>query len=104
MRKESALEGQFCHFPSTEHQFYLYDRQKERGRAGERGSFNHLENSRMRKGDLDFLVFPHQDGGNDLTGFGSVEESVFEREQVGTCYMTQKKNPEYKQFNSAIFR
>lgn len=73
-------------------------------REGERGSFNHLENSRMRKGDLDFLVFPHQDGGNDLTGFGSVEESVFEREQVGTCYMTQKKNPEYKQFNSAIFR
>lgn len=87
-RRESAPENlkvQFCHFPWIEHQFILYDKHKERANEWAR-EVHHLQNSRRWEGDLDFLIFSHQDGGDDLTCFSSVEERVFEREQIRTCY------------------
>lgn len=35
--------------------------------------------------DPDSLVFAHEDGRHDLTGFCSVKEGVLQRQQVGPC-------------------
>lgn len=45
----------------------------------------YLHDSRPWESDPDSLVFAHEDGGHDLTGFCPVKECVLQCQQVGPC-------------------
>ncbi len=102
MRRESAQanpEVQFCHFPPIEHQFILYDGQKERERERER-----------------FITFRIAGGGREILIFSSfptrMEAMIWQvlvrsknvSLSVSRYAPVTENTPEHQQSNSTIYR